>query len=510
MEKSRTDNSIRNIIFGLISQVIILFLNFISRTIFIKILGNEYLGINGLFSNILMILSLAELGIGNAIIYSMYKPLASNNREKVTAIMNLYKKIYNIIALAIFIIGLTIIPILKFIVNSNIEMKYIIIYYLLYLMNSVISYLFASKTAILNADQKMYIVKIYTLIFTVLQIIIQIVLLYLTKSFAIYLIIQIIFTFLINLYGALKVKKLYPYLKGKEKLPKKEVKTIIENIKSMFVYKVGGVILNNTDNILISILVGTISVGFYSNYYMIINSITTFTNIIFSSITASIGNLTATTNEDKQYRIFKITDFISAIMFGIISICLLVLYNDFILVWIGKDYIIDYGTIIAIVLNFYLVGRASPVGTFRETLGMFKKTKYIFMITAIINIILSIILGKILGMFGIILATAIARIMTNRWYEPYILYKDYFNKKLKDYWKNEFVFFIYLLLNLFITNIIFSHIKVNNLFEFAIKAIICLIVVSILYIIEFNKREEFRYFINIILERIKNKWQEKK
>ena len=180
MEKSRTDNSIRNIIFGLISQVIILFLNFISRTIFIKILGNEYLGINGLFSNILMILSLAELGIGNAIIYSMYKPLASNNREKVTAIMNLYKKIYNIIALAIFIIGLTIIPILKFIVNSNIEMKYIIIYYLLYLMNSVISYLFASKTAILNADQKMYIVKIYTLIFTVLQIIIQIVLLYLT------------------------------------------------------------------------------------------------------------------------------------------------------------------------------------------------------------------------------------------------------------------------------------------------------------------------------------------
>lgn len=505
MEKSRTYNSIRNITFGLITQVIILLLNFISRTIFIKILGNEYLGINGLFSNILMILSLAELGIGNAIIYSMYKPLASNDKIKITAIMNLYKKIYNIIAVAIFIIGIIIVPLLQYIVNSDIEIDKVIIYYILYLMNSVVSYLFASRTAILNADQKMYILKIYTLVFTVLQIICQIVCLYLTRSFALYLIIQIIFTFLINVYGVIKVRNMYPYIKGKYKLPKSEIQEIMSNIKSMFIYRIGGVILNNTDNILISIIVGTAAVGYYSNYYMIINSITTFTNIIFSSITASVGNLNVTTDSKRQYEVFKIMNFASAIIFGIICICLIILYNDFIFVWIGKEYIIDWGTIIAIVLNFYLIGRAVPVSTFRETLGMFKKTKYVFIITAIINIILSIILGSFWGMFGIILATAIARMMISRWYEPYILYKDYFFVNTKRYWKDELIFVIHMIITLGICYFIFKLFIVTNIFMFFVKAVICFTVVVILYLIQFHNREECKFFINIILKRIKDR-----
>ncbi len=495
---SRTYNSMKNIFFGLGSQIIILICNFISRTVFIKTLGSEYLGVNGLFSNILTVLSLAELGIGNAIIYSMYKPLATNDKEKITALMNLYKKLYNIMAIVILLIGLTLVPVLKYLVNTNIDMSEITLYYILYLLHSVISYLFASRTSILQADQKMYIIKMYTMIFTVIQQIVQIILLYLTHNFMLYLIVQILFTFMMNLYGAMKSYKLYPYLKGKQKLEKRETKEIFSNIKYVFIYRLGGVILNNTDNILISIIIGTIYVGYYSNYYMIINSITVFTTIIFSALTASIGNLNAVSNEKRKYEVFKIIDFCSAIIFGFISVCLLILFSDFIKIWVGEEFILDVSIVYTIVLNFYIVGRLNPISTYRDTLGMFKKTRYIFLITACINIILSIVLGKIWGMFGIIIATAISRILTNRWYEPFILYKDYFKEKISKYWKNNTYYIFCTLLNYIITYSICKNINVENIWGFLIKAILCGLLNIILYLIECYKKNEFKELINII------------
>lgn len=502
LEKSRTYNSIRNIFFGIGSQIIVLFLNFLSRTIFIKVLGTEYLGINGLFSNILTVLSLAELGIGNAIIYSLYKPLAEKDENKISAIMNLYRKVYNVIAISILIIGLLIIPILKYIVNSNIEMNKIILFYLLYLLNSVISYLFVSRTSILNADQKMYIIKRYTVCFLIFQVIIQIIVLYIFKSFELYLIIQILFTLLTNLYGALKVRNLYPFISRKNELEKEMKKDIFSNMKSMFLYKIGGVILNNTDNILISIMISTAAVGYYSNYYMVISAITAFTSIIFSALTGSIGNLNAVESEKKQYNVFKILNFVSAVIYGMISISLIILYNDFIKLWIGKEYIIDYGTISAIVLNFYLIGRLTPVSTYRETLGMFKKTKYIFMITAIINIILSIILGNIYGMFGIIIATAISRIITNRWYEPYILYKDYFKVNIKKYWIKNLIFILMTIINFIIVYYLLRRIEVVNILQFMFKAMLCCIILICLYIIEFRNTYEYKYIKNNIAKKL--------
>lgn len=496
--KSRTYNSVKNIFWGLGSQAIILGFNFISRTVFIKTLGTEYLGVNGLFSNILTVLSLAELGIGNAIIYSMYKPLADRNQEKIIAIMNMYKKLYAIIALVVLIIGLLLVPALKYLVNTSIELKEITIYYILYLINSVVSYLFASRTSILYADQKMYIVKRYTMIFTIIQQVIQIIMLFITKNFILYLLIQVLFTFLINLYGAIKAYKLYPYLKGQEVLEEKEKKEIFSNVKSIFLYKVGGVILNNTDNILISIIIGTVYVGYYSNYYMIINAITTFTTIIFSAITASIGNLNAGNDIKRKFEIFKIIDFFTGIIYGFISICLLILFNDFIKIWIGKEFILNTPIIFAIILNFYLVGKLNPIGTYRDTLGMFKKTQYIFLITAIINIILSVILGKIFGLFGIIIATAIARILTNRWFEPLILYREFFNEKISKYWLNNFYNIFCTILNYIVSYCICKNISTNNLYEFIYKSIICCIINILLYLLEFSYKKEFKELLNIL------------
>ena len=281
MKESRIYNSTKNIILGIVSQILTLILNFGTKIVFVRILGAEYTGINGLFSNVITILSVAELGMGSAIIYSMYKPLAENDQKRISELMNFYKKIYNIVAITIFIIGIGLVPFIKYLVNTSVEIEHINVYYLLFLINTVASYIFASRTVILNANQKLYIIKIYNFIIYFIQCILQIVILLLTRNFIFYLIVQILSTLITNIVGAIITEKMYPYIKQKSELPKDERKKIFENMKSMLYYKIGGVILNNTDNILISILVGTVWVGYYSNYLIVISAIEAFTTIVF-------------------------------------------------------------------------------------------------------------------------------------------------------------------------------------------------------------------------------------
>ena len=232
---------------------------------------------------------------------------------------------------------------------------------------------------------------------------------------------------------------------------------------------------------------------------MIVNAITTFTNIIFSAITASIGNLNAGENEQKKYEIFKIINFSSGILFGFLSVCLLLLFDDFITIWLGKEFIMDKLTIFAIVCNFYLIGRLHPITTYRDTLGMFRKTRYIFCLTAIINILLSIVLGNIWGVFGIIIATAIARILTNRWYEPWILYKDYFKVSVKEYWKDSLYYVVCSIINYGISYWICHNIQVDSLLDFIIKLFVCCSINMILFTIEFFHAKESK----VLLQKIK-------
>ena len=222
--KSRIYNSTKNIAFGFGNQILITLLNFASRFIFIKILGEEYLGINGLFSNILTVLSLADLGIGNAITYSMYKPLAEGNKEKISALMNFYRKMYNIIAVAVTVIGLCMLPFLELLVNTEQPVPHLHIYFILFLADSVVSYLLANRSAILTADQKLYITKAYQLVFQILKSIFQIIVLLITHNFIFYLIVQVLSTFASNVCGAIITKKIYPFLNKKAELKKAELK----------------------------------------------------------------------------------------------------------------------------------------------------------------------------------------------------------------------------------------------------------------------------------------------
>nr|WP_321302562.1 transporter [uncultured Trichococcus sp.] len=500
--QSRTINSIRNIIASVSYQIVLLLLSFVSRTIFIRNLGPEYLGINGLYSNLLSVLSLAELGVGSAIIYSLYKPLAENDTLKISALMNFYKEVYRYIAIFIAGVGIALVPFLDLFIKTDNPIHNMELYYLLFLADIVIGYLFIYKSSIINADQKMYLIKIYSFLFQVFKIIIQVFIIYTTKSYTLYLVIQILFTLLNNFYIAYKSDHLYPQIKNNtSRLAPKERKNIFENIKSMFVYRIGGVLLNNTDNILISGMIGVIWVGLYSNYVLIVGSIQTIVEILFSSINASIGNLNADVNNKNKESIYNVLTFIAFWIYGVCSLCLLNLLDDFIGLWIGGEYVLNQTIPLAITLNFYIPGILKSTALYRDTTGLFRKTKFIFLTTAALNIILSIILGRIYGLSGILFATAISRILTNFWWEPKVLYNEYFKKSSKLYFINQ----LYYMGILIITNILINALQyplslgTNNIATFIVKAMICFILPNVIFYLTFRKTDEFKYLSDKLL-----------
>lgn len=502
---SRTKKSIKNIFWAIFYQVLLIVLNFILRSIFIKKLSTEYLGINGLFSNILSVLSLAELGVGNAIIYTMYKPLKENNELEVASILNFYKKIYSIIGIIVFSIGITLLPFLNNIVKLEHEMQNLKLYYILYLLNTVCSYFLVAQTSIFTADQKDYKLKKVNIFFNILKFIFQAILLICFNSYLLYLLVQIVVTIINNILNLIKTYKEYPFLKTKGKMIDKETKGgILNNVKSLFLYQFGGVILNNTDNIIISVICGTVTVGLYSNYSLIITSVENIISNIFTSTLASIGNYNIDNTEKEKYKLFKILDMISYWIYGCLSIIFGIIINNFIEIWIGKSYILGIEIIIICIVNFYLRGMLYPVLCFRNTTTLFKKTKYIMFFTAMINIILSIYLGLKMGLVGILIATALSRVLTNIWYEPKILFKEYFNESVSKYYIKKIVqiiglIFIYSIIYLICQNIIIVN---NAIMTLILRTIIILLISNVYFILVFYRKEEFRAIYNIVINTI--------
>jgi O-antigen/teichoic acid export membrane protein len=498
-----------NILAGSASQVISLVLQLISRTIFLNILGIEYLGVNAIFFNVLTVLSLADLGFGTAIVYSMYKPLAENDKDTVVALMTYYKKIYQKIAILVAVIGIGMIPLLPYVVNLKTNIPHLTIYYLLYVMNIVISYFMAYKYTIISADQKDYLLSIYSLIGSIIQTILQIIILLVFKNFMLYLFVMILRTFLVNWFQTKKAKKLYPYIKETKELDSITKKSINDNVKSMFLYKLGGVLLNNTDNFIISMIVGTVYVGFYSNYLTVITAVTSFVIIIFNSLTHSVGNLNANNDKERQFEIFRVINFIAFWIMAFCSVCFFILLNDFITLWIGEEYVFGMLTVIVIVLNFFMPGTISDVSIYRDTTGMFRQTKYVFLLTAAINLVLSIILGKIYGIFGILLATAISRLVTNMWYEPFILFKTYFKKSPLLYFRRQGFYWIIFVISCVCTYFICSIFKTISIVNLILKLMICILVPNIIILTLFFKSKEFEYLYEQIIKKIMDKIKHK-
>lgn len=502
MSNSRSKNLVLNILFGYIAQVGILILSFVGRKIFLKFLSIDYLGINGLYSNILSVLSLAELGLDTAVLYSLYKPIANNDTALINSLLKYFKKIYHILAVIIFVIGIAVIPFLKLIIKSNLNDTDLIVFYLLFLINTVASYFVAHKVAFLSACQEQRIQKLVTLSSNFILQIMYIVVLVLWKNYYAYVSAMVITTIINNLILNFICNKVHPSLKKKTDPVCFEIAPIKKRIYSTFVYKIGAVAINNTDTILISVIVSTAAVGFYSNYYSLINALQGFIAIISTSLISGIGNLSTQDNRKKQFKIFNIAllfyHFVATL--GLIGFSLI--FNDVITIWLGSEYTFDNNTVFIIAFNYYITTAVTPIWMYREANGLFEQVRYLMLIRAAINIILSIVLGKFFGTFGILLATAISLFLTSFWYEPGILFKNVFKVSIFEYWKRQTKYFIITLIGFGICYLLISQIPFG-IVATCIKIVLIIVIVSMLYFVSSHKEEEFRIMFNRLKSRFK-------
>lgn len=502
----RTNNSLKNTFFALLSNLIVMIVGFVSQTVFIKLLGEEYLGINGLFNNIISVLAIVELGLGPAIIFSLYKPLAENDEDSILRIMNFYRKSYNIIAIIIFILGILLVPCLKFFVNTNLEftnfggIKFI---FLLFIIDASVSYILSYKRSIIQADQKYRLINITHTIMYVLMNFIQLSLLYLFKNYILYLVIKILFRFLENLVITIIANKMYPYIKNKTEktLTKEEKENIFTKIKGLIFHKVGNYVVLGTDNILISKFLGVAQVGLYSNYSLIIYSVTSMLNQIFSSITASVGNLLVTTDKEKTYEVYQKVMFLNFWIYAFATTSIYNIMEPFIIFWLGEKFLLSNFVLIILSINFYMLGMRSSIGIYKEAAGIYYEDRFVPIIESIVNIIASIIFAKHFGLAGIFLGTITSSLIVVFYSLPFFVYKEVFKKSVFEYYKLYFKYAITTTLLVTITKVTLKYLFLLTGAPFlrvVISIIACLIIPNLLIFIIFGKSKELTYFKKMI------------
>lgn len=495
----RIENSIKNIKYNVISQIIYIVIQFITRTFFIKILGNEYLGINGLFNNILTLLSLTDMGIGIVLIYTMYEPLANKNEDKIKRLMNEYKKIYNIIALVVFILGICIVPFLHIFIKNMPNIPNIQLIFILYLLNTVVSYLCIYKISIINADQKNYIVSITQQYFNIVGNVLMILMLVVTHNFIIYLITQITFSIISNIYLSKKAENLYPFIKNTKgyNLNKEEKGKIKKDTLAMMLHKIGTVVVTGTDSLIMAAMIGLREVGIYSNYLLIINAIKRFTTQYFISMSASIGNMNIETSKEHSYSIFNKVFYGNFWIYTFCSICLFNLANPFIKIWIGSEYIFNNYVVFIIVLSFYIDGMRCTTLSFKENMGLFFQDRLKPVIEAILNLVISIIFTIKFGIVGIFLGTILSMLLACSWIEPYVLFKYGFNLNVSIYFKTTLRYILIGIISFLATFFANELITGNSIISFILHIGVTVVMSNLVIILSTFRTEEFKYFWNI-------------
>ncbi len=502
---SRIKNTKKNIIYGYISTILIYIINFISRTVFIKILGVTYLGISGLFSNFLGVLSLAELGIGTAMTFSLYSPISTSNEEKLKSLMMFYKRAYYIIALIITVIGFSFMPLLNIIVNNSSDIDNISIYYVIFLINTVSSYFVSYKYSLIYAYQKKYLITNINSIFSIFIALSQIIVLVLFKNYIAYLLALLMVNLLQKIYMNFYINKRYPYLKDKsvKKIPKKELKTIKKNILALFWHRIASISIKQTDNIIISTYVSVAMVGIVSNYYLLIRIATMSIGVIFSSVIGSLGNLIATESKEKQYKTYKIYRFVIFWIYGFFFIFFLTLATPFISLWIGSEMMLPNIVWFLIILEFYMQGDIVALLEMKVAGGVFRQDSWTVIVLAIVNLVVSIIMVRIIGLAGVFIGTLSQRIVSHL-IRPKILYKHIFDMKVKNFYIDCVKYAIPVAISYLICwslkGVVLNSITWPGIVIYA--GIVIVVANSIFYLL-FRRTDEFKQVFNMIFSRRK-------
>ena len=500
----RTSNSIKNSLISFFSYLFISIITIILQRIFINIFNIEYLGLNTLFKNIFTMLSLFEFGMSSVIIYYFYKPIFKGDDKKLNELTFFTKKAYNYIMIIIFFVGLLILPFLSIMVKSNIDTN-IFIVYILFLISTIATYFISYKKCIIIAYQKNYILNIVHTICLFVITLIQILIILLFKNYYSFLICNIMGVLVENIIISIYVNKKYKFINknNSKEIDNSLKQDIFSKMKAYFLDKFATLVIYNTDPIVLSIFFDLKVVGLYSNYIFILNGVDAIFNGIISSLTPSIGNLLVENSPKKNYEVFKKIRLLNLCITIFTSSMILCLSQDFITIWVGKEYLFSKFILIVLTFLFYKDFMKYSFKVFKHGAGIWVEDKFVPIIVAISNIILSIILLKIFGVVGVFFGTILSSIPQWFYDFPKFIYVKLFNKKYIDYYKEMFKDIIISLIIIVINYFIVELISLDNLIiTLLLKAVITTILTIILLFIIFYKNNDFKYFINLIKNKL--------
>lgn len=415
MKITRTKNAKTNILFGTIYKLYQIVVPFAMRTLMIYQMGMEYAGLNNLYTSIFQILNLAELGIGAALTCSMYKPIAEDNRSEICALLKLYKRCFAVIGWTILLLGLLCIPFLGILVRGSIPGNLnMTVLYLLYLFNTVLSYwLFSYKKSLLYAHQRNDVVSKVMLLTSTIQFVLQAYVLFFLKDYYLYLLASIGAQILQNIICALLVNKMYPLYHAHGELEKTAVAEIKQKVEGLITNKIGGTILRSADSVVISSFLGLTVLAVYQNYYFILTAVIGIFGIIFESCVAGVGNSLVVENEEKNYTDFETVTYIVGWLICIGCSCFIALYQPFMVLWVGKEYLLDFSLVICFVAYFFLYEIDQLIGMYKDAAGIWYSDRFRPLVSALVNLAMNIVLVQVIGLYGVLLSTVIALLVVD-------------------------------------------------------------------------------------------------
>ena len=504
----RTKNASRNIFFGVILKAYQILVPFLMRTAMIYLMGVKYLGLNSLFTSVLQVLNLAELGVGSAMVYSMYKPIAEDDDTTICALMKLYRTYYRVIGLVIAVVGCSLTPFIPHLIKSDVPAGLNI--YVLYILNlgaTVLSYwLFAYKNSILQAHQRVDVVSKVTLITSTIQYGLQLFVLWAFHNYYLYVIVMLATQALTNIVTAVCADKLYPQFKPKGRVDKTQVQRINHRIRDLFTSKIGAIIYDSADTIVISAFLGLTVLAVYQNYFYILNSITGLIAVVFAACTAGIGNSIVVESKEKNYQDLNKFTFIITWIAGFCSVCLLCIYQPFMELWVGNDLMLSLSAVVCFVVYFFVRQFNALFNLYKDASGMWHEDRLRPLATALTNLVLNLILVQFIGIYGILLSTVLAILCVGIPWLLHNLFTVIFEKKhmwpyISRLAKYTFVVFV----SCVITYFICLRFNMSPVPTILVRGVICLIVPNLIYFLAFRKTKEFQQSLQLVDKMTKGK-----
>lgn len=498
LKNNRTGKSLFNLIFGIISKIVSLIFPFVIKTVIIYKIGAEYIGLNTLFTSILSVLSLTELGIGSAMIFYMYKPLEDKDYTQVGKILNFYKKIYFFIGLIVLIIGLCLMPFLKFLIKGEIPSTInLYILYSVFLIDTLISYfLFAEKKAIIEADQRIGVDNIIITICNTIMYVVQIISLVCIKNYYAYIIFVPINTTIISIVRAIYTKKKYAYIKEEGDLTNEEKKFIFDKVKALIGHKIGTVITLSVDSIVISGFLGLSALTIYSNYYFILNSVLGLVNIIYFSISSSIGNSLIANSKEHNLLLFNNLNYLNSFVIGICAVLLTSLFQPFMKLWVGEELMFEDHMVFLFTLYFVTMVMRKITLTFKDAAGLWKEDWYKPYIGIAFNLILNIVLVNVIGIEGVLISTIVMMLFIYFPIEGFVVFKNIFHTTSKKYFIKQIYVFTSIMLTCFLSFYVCSLIIVQDVAQLFLNAFLAILIFTIVYLISTFWFSETRTILN--------------